>query len=142
MARQAKTYETETTQELNAENERTADVANAQMLDEMKAVLAQMQKEREAMEQLKASMQSDPEDSRSESEKRASDAQFDKEAKDWGAVYANMPKVRIKIPLDPLNKQDTTVPVCVNGYNYFIQRGVTVDVPQIVADILENAGYI
>ena len=109
-------------------------------MDEMKTLLAQIQKEREALEALKSGTH--PEDNISESEKRASDAQFDKEAKDWGEVYAKMPKVRIKIPFDPLNKHDATVPVCVNGYNYFIQRGVTVDVPQIVADILENAGYI
>lgn len=50
--------------------------------------------------------------------------------------------MRIKIPKDPLNRHDETVPVCLNGYNYFIKRGETVEVPETVARVLEEAGYI
>lgn len=84
----------------------------------------------------------DPEEARPETEKAASDAAMDAEAKKWGPVYGKEPKVRIKIPKDPLNKQDEVVPVCLNGYNYFIKRGETVEVPQTVADVLTEAKYI
>lgn len=50
-------------------------------------------------------------------------------------------KVRIRIPVDKLNKKDTFVPVSVNGYIFQIQRGIAVEVPETVANILENAGY-
>lgn len=50
--------------------------------------------------------------------------------------------VRIKIPVDPLNPKDLVVPVMINGYIWEIKRGETVDVPEEVANILENAKYI
>lgn len=58
------------------------------------------------------------------------------------AVLEAQPKVRVKIPFDPLNKGDTVVPVGVNGYFLDVPRGETVEVPETVADILTNAGYI
>lgn len=50
--------------------------------------------------------------------------------------------IRIKIPIDPLNPKDLVVPVMINGYIWQIKRGETVDVPEEVAKILENAKYI
>ena len=50
--------------------------------------------------------------------------------------------VRIKIPVDPLNPKDLVVPVMINGYIWEIKRGETVDVPEEVSNILENAKYI
>ena len=47
--------------------------------------------------------------------------------------------VRIKIPVDPLNKDDLQVPVMINGYLWNIKRGETVEVPSVVADILQEA---
>ena len=51
-------------------------------------------------------------------------------------------KVRIRLPKDKLNKEDVVVPVCINGYTYQIKRGEWVDVPEEVARILEEAGYM
>lgn len=68
--------------------------------------------------------------------------QIDREAQEWGKIYNAEEKVSIRIPQDPLNRDDDTVPVCVNGYNYFIKRGVTVEVPRTIAEILERAQYI
>lgn len=51
------------------------------------------------------------------------------------------PKVRIKLRLDKSGKA-SSVPVCINGYIYLIRRGEAVEVPQTVAEILENADYI
>lgn len=50
--------------------------------------------------------------------------------------------VKIKIPVDPQNPKDIVVPVMINGYMWFINRGETVEVPAEVANILENAKYI
>lgn len=50
--------------------------------------------------------------------------------------------VRIKIPVDPLNPKDLIVSVMINGYIWQIKRGETVDVPEQVANILEEAKYI
>lgn len=71
------------------------------------------------------------------SEKQLLDA-----AENTGRLLAQQPRVRVRIPLNPLNEDDMMVPVCVNGYNYFLKRGETVEVPKTVADILEQAAYI
>lgn len=57
-------------------------------------------------------------------------------------LLAKQPKVKIRIPLNPLNEEDRMVPVCVNGYSYYLKRGETIEVPKTVAEILENASYI
>ncbi len=62
--------------------------------------------------------------------------------KETGAELAKSPKVRIRLPVDKLNKEDVVVPVCINGYTYQIKRGEWVEVPQEVARILEEAGYM
>ena len=37
---------------------------------------------------------------------------------------------------------DSDVPVQINGYTFLVQKGVSVEVPNDVADLLEEAGYI
>lgn len=70
-------------------------------------------------------------------------SELDNMAKKAGYEINNeFKKIRIKIPKDPLNKDDHTIPVCINGYIWNIKRGETVEVPEVVADVLENAGYI
>ncbi|MDL2215733.1 hypothetical protein LJB77_01485 [Ruminococcaceae bacterium OttesenSCG-928-N02] len=71
-----------------------------------------------------------------------SDAQIDAAASAFGDTLAQQKKVRIKIPKDPINPADSFVPVCVNGYIYQINRGESVDVPQTVAELLEEGKYI
>ena len=63
-------------------------------------------------------------------------------AEEVGRVLAEEPKVKIRIPLNPLNEDDRVVPVCINGYNYFLNRGESVEVPAPVAELLEMAAYI
>lgn len=45
-------------------------------------------------------------------------------------------KVKIKLPLTRTEKDD--VYVCVNGKSYQIKRGETVEVPEYVAEVLQN----
>nr|DAM99268.1 MAG TPA: hypothetical protein [Caudoviricetes sp.] len=59
-----------------------------------------------------------------------------------GEELAKSKKVRIRLPKDQLNEEDVVVPVCINGYTYQIKRGEWVDVPEEVARILEEAGYM
>lgn len=48
-------------------------------------------------------------------------------------------RVTIKIPFDPTNPKAGDVTVGLNGKMYKIKRGVAVDVPPGVAEILEHA---
>ena len=67
---------------------------------------------------------------------------LDTELQRVAELLAAQKKVRVKISINPLNPDDRTVPVCVNGYSFFILRGQTVEVPQTVADLLAGAAYI
>ena len=76
-------------------------------------------------------------------ETKLTEKDMQKIEKETGAALKKEAKVRIKIPGDPLNKNDhSPVPVTINGYRYEIKRGETVDVPETVAKVLERAGYI
>lgn len=83
------------------------------------------------------------------------EAQMDNVTNETRKLLDAQPKVSVKLFLSQEeNKKITTakeagkkveVPyetVCVNGYIYQIQRGIKVEVPQTVADILEEAGLI
>lgn len=76
-----------------------------------------------------------------EKEIKVTDAEIEKEAKET-AKKVKEKTVRIKVPVDPLNPKDLMVPVVINGYLWNIKRGETVEVPENVANILENAKYI
>ncbi len=66
----------------------------------------------------------------------------DAQARSTGAMLAREHKVRIKIPEDHRNPSNRVVPVCINGYLYYINRGQSVEVPETVAAILTQAQYI
>ncbi|MGB9886901.1 MAG: hypothetical protein ACPLRW_07890 [Moorellales bacterium] len=51
------------------------------------------------------------------------------------------PQVETLIPIDPLNKHDKVVEICINGWNFRILRNHWVKLPASVVDLLENAGY-
>ncbi len=73
---------------------------------------------------------------------KTTEASMEAAARSTGAALAKTKKVRIKIPLDRKNPANQVVPVAINGYLYYINRGQSVEVPQAVADILTEAGYI
>lgn len=74
--------------------------------------------------------------------KKITDKEIDDITKKTGEELKDSDKVRIKIPMDKINKSETQVVVGINGFNYIIKKGETVSVPNEVAKILENAGYI
>jgi hypothetical protein len=69
-------------------------------------------------------------------------AELDSISKKTGKEINKQEKVRIKIPIDQLNKTDLVVPVCINGYIWEIKSGESVSVPKAVCDILTDAGII
>lgn len=74
--------------------------------------------------------------------KKLTDKEIDKMAEEFGKKMKKQSKVKVIIPMDGLNKQDDAIPVCVNGYTYLIKRGIAVEVPETVAQILEESGYL
>lgn len=67
---------------------------------------------------------------------------MDKSVKD---TLQNQDKVKVRLWQVPKDSSDEPWPpqeVAVNGYVYVIQRGVSVEVPETVAEILEQAGHI
>ena len=71
-----------------------------------------------------------------------SEAELDKMALESAKKIKKEKLVKIKIPKDPLNKNDEVVPVVINGYFWYIKRGESVEVPEVVSEVLEQAGLI
>ena len=51
---------------------------------------------------------------------------------------ATQPKVSFLIPLGPGENEGSTDQVCLNGYKLTIKKGVMVELPQQVVEILAN----
>lgn len=71
---------------------------------------------------------------------KITDAELDRMAKVFGDEVRKMPKRTIKIP--QVEGAEPVVPVIINGYQWRINRGERVEVPEIVAYELEQAGII
>lgn len=71
---------------------------------------------------------------------KITDAELDRMAKVFGDEVRKMPKRMIKIP--KVEGAEPVVPVIINGYQWRINRGERVEVPEIVAHELEQAGII
>ncbi len=70
------------------------------------------------------------------------EGEMDRLTTDTGAVLAAQPKRTIRLYQEPGARKLPEETVSVNGYNYVIQRGVEVEVPQTVYEILEQAGRL
>ncbi len=51
----------------------------------------------------------------------------------------NAEMVKVRIPMNRMGGDNSDVFVSVNGKNYLIQRGVDVEVPENVAEVLHNS---
>lgn len=87
--------------------------------------------------------------------KNISESEMDAITKSTAELLKEQPQVKIRIYLSPEEKKKLDAAkasgknvdwpsefVSVNGHNYQIQKGVDVEVPQTVRDILEEAGLI
>lgn len=68
--------------------------------------------------------------------------QFMNECKKMKDILDKEPKKTIRLPLLKDRNATDSVSVCINGYIYQVQRGVTVEVPAPVATLLEEGGYM
>lgn len=66
------------------------------------------------------------------------EAQIALQEKGLKQYLAERPKVKISIPRDPSNPNDTQI-VGWNGVIYSIPRGVTVEVPDLIAEIWQES---
>ncbi len=82
-----------------------------------------------------------------EAARRLPESVMVEQARSFGEMISQQKRVTVKIPLDPFpevpgTKRHNTVDVHINGYHWLVKRGVPVEVPQAVADLLTRAGYI
>lgn len=73
------------------------------------------------------------------------EAEYVKWEDETAKALREQPKVRVRLFQNPADSSDKPLPgvdVAVNGYVYQLQRGVSLEVPETVADILTQAGHI
>jgi hypothetical protein len=73
------------------------------------------------------------------------EASFDRDTADTAQALREQPKVKIRLYQVPPDSTDRPLPdefVQINGHGYLIKRGVSVEVPEGVATVLEQAGRI
>lgn len=58
--------------------------------------------------------------------------------KKTAAEKAEKEMYEVFVPIDPSNQKEDTLPVFVNGKGYLIKRGMTVQVPQEVYEVLKH----
>lgn len=68
------------------------------------------------------------------------DSELDRMAAASGEEIGRQPRVRVRIPAMPGG--DDCVECCINGYNYMIRRGDSVELPEPVVELLAIAGII
>jgi hypothetical protein len=87
--------------------------------------------------------------------KALNERDMDQITKTTGEVLAAQPKVKVRLPINSTKKKELEAQleagkkvdwpfetVQINGYTFQIQLGQTVEVPESVAAILEDAGMI
>ena len=80
-----------------------------------------------------------------EAPRTANEANFASDEKVTAKNLSEQDKVRIRLYQVPKDSTDKPMPdefVSVNGHNYIIKRGETVEVPQTVFEVLEHAGRL
>lgn len=68
------------------------------------------------------------------------DGELDQIAREVGQKLAAEDKVLVRIPAIPGG--DNAVECCINGYNYVIKRGQSVELPVAVVELLSTAGIV
>lgn len=58
------------------------------------------------------------------------------------AKIINNERIKVKIPVDPLNPHDDCVPIQINGYKWLCKRGEVINLPKECIKLLEEAGYL
>jgi len=72
--------------------------------------------------------------------KAMTDAQIDQVVRRMGDEVKNQPRVKVRLPINPYDPSKEPQFVGINGYFLYIPRGVEVEVPQSIVDILVQQG--
>lgn len=102
--------------------------AENEELEQLKALLAEKEKQAAEAEAKLAEMKKQAEEA-AEKEKQAAMAIAKEEA---------APRKMVKIRIPRLKKEETDVFVSVNDYTCIVKRGVEVEVPDFVAEVLQH----
>ena len=51
-------------------------------------------------------------------------------------------KIKVKIPVNPLNPTDLIIPIQINGYKWICRRGEEIVLPKECVKLLTQAGYL
>lgn len=80
-----------------------------------------------------------------DSPEEMSQAQMDQAATTTGSALSEQRKEKVRLYQVPPGSTDSPLPdetVTINGYTYQIKRGVDVEIPESVAEVLRQAGRI
>ncbi|MBE5780243.1 MAG: hypothetical protein E7328_00250 [Clostridiales bacterium] len=72
--------------------------------------------------------------------KPLTDVEIDSMSAQCGELLHKYPKTRVRIPVVP--GEGDVVECGINGYNFIIKRGATVELPEPVVELLSNAGIV
>lgn len=92
---------------------------------------------RESMEKKNATVSFG--DTRSDAQKETDRQRWESKAERMKTHLAKQPKVTMYLPLEGKEKPGILYPVNLNGYRLNIPKGVYVDIPQQVADLLKES---
>ena len=122
---------------------------NEVLMEEMRKLKEELQAEREAIAKERENLVAEKDRIEAELKHQRSDVVITKEDKknDFEEAKRTADKlnknlIKIKIPMDKENPGEKFVPVTINGWTWTIKRGESVEVPEAVAKLLEDAKYI
>lgn len=69
------------------------------------------------------------------------DGQLTALGRETAKKLAEAEKFKVKVPINPMAKDDTFVTASINGWNFQVKRGEPVMLPVEIIDLLANAGY-
>lgn len=55
------------------------------------------------------------------------------------ADLMRQPKVKLRVPFNPMGTGDALLPININGFRWFLKPGETVEVPEEIAKIFEES---
>ncbi len=112
------------------------------MSEATKNQLAEEQAEKAAAAQTAAKAAEEQAEKGKNSKKGKEEKAKDKAKSGRTAPEEYGPDVTVHVPIDKLNPGLTEIPVHINEYSWVIKRGEKQIVPEAVADVLHQAGYL
>lgn len=132
----------------NEETKAEAEIARHEESDKkiFKAMQEQMKAMQEKIEALTRAttkaVTGEPTKEATEAEDKNGEAEVKKLVRQMEKRFGEMKKVKIKLPIDRLNPKDLTVFAQLNGFTFTMKRGVEIEVPEVIKDLLVRYGEL